>query len=349
MFAQEARRRKRLGGGLYFYRMKDEPYRLLREGNYVHEIGEGAFFPVKSKPTEALYWTLDPEVCRHCKSRIFAVCHGGQLPDGDRRLRLLLATGDDNTARYPTATAIGLARSLGVALDVVAVRRPGEYEDQYGERLSSLQREAMIADVPTEFHRRQGKDPAAEIHGVALETDAQLLVVGRCTMAGKSGGVDLDARRIVAGAPCNVLVVPVNGKLWSRRILVAFDGSRAAQSAFAFALQIAKPMHLPLTLFSAVEPGGELPRAIADEVGLALAAARLEGVSAEHVTRGERIAESILAAAADAGADLIVLYRHTRSGLGRTLMGSVSNDVLARADIPVLLCGGEQRVGSETG
>jgi SulP family sulfate permease len=349
MFAQEARRRKRLGGGLYFYRMKDEPYRLLREGNYVHEIGEGAFFPVKSKPTEALYWTLDPEICRHCKARIFAACNSEQLPDGDRRLRLLLAPGDDAAARYPTATAIGLARRLGVALDVVTVRRPGENEDHYGERLSAVQREAIVADVPTEFHRRQGKDPAAEIHGVVLDTDAQLLVVGRCTVPGTSGAVDPGARRIVAGAPCNVLVVPANGKLWSRRILVAFDGSRSAQSAFEFALQIAKPMHLPITLFSATEAGRDLPRSIADEVELALAAAKLEGVSAEHVTRSGRIADSILAAAADAGADLIVLYRHTRSGLGRTLMGSVSNEVLERAEVPVLLCGGEQRVGSETG
>jgi SulP family sulfate permease len=349
MFAQEARRRKRLGGGLYFYRMKDEPYRLLRQGNYVHEIGEGGFFPVKSKPTEALYWTLDPEVCRHCKARIFAACHSGRLPDGDRRLRLLLAAAADDTARYPTATAIALARSLGVALDIAAVRGTEEGEERYGERLFAIQREAMIADVPTEFHRRQGKDPASEIHGVALDTDAQLLVVGRRAMPGTSAAVAPEARRIVAGAPCNVLVVPENGKLWSRRILVAFDGSRAAQSAFAFALQIAKPMRLPLTLFSAVDHAGNLPPAIADEVELALAAARLEGVSAEHVIRSGRIAESILAAAADAGADLIVLYRHTRSGLGRALMGSVSNDVLERADVPVLLCGGDQRVGSETG
>ena len=349
MFAQEARRRKRLGGGLYFYRMKDEPYRLLRQGNYVHEIGEGGFFPVKSKPTEALYWTLDPEVCRHCKARIFAACHSDRLPDGDRRLRLLLAATADGTARYPTGTAIALARSLGVALDIVAVRGTEEGEDRYDERLFAVQREAMIADVPTEFHRGQGKDPASEIHGVALDTDAQLLVVGRCATPGTSAAVDPGARRIVAAAPCNVLVVPENGKLWSRRILIAFDGSRAAQSAFAFALQIAKPMHLPLTLFSATDREGALPPAIADEVELALAAARLEGVSAEHVIRSGRIAESILAATADAGADLIVLYRHTRSGLGRALMGSVSDDVLERADVPVLLCGGDQRVGSETG
>jgi SulP family sulfate permease len=64
MFAQEARRRRRMGGGLYFYRMKDAAYQLLRSGQYDHEIGEGAFFPVKTNPTDALYWTLDPDVCR---------------------------------------------------------------------------------------------------------------------------------------------------------------------------------------------------------------------------------------------------------------------------------------------
>ena len=339
MFAQEARRRKRLGGGLYFYRMKDEPYRLLRDGNYVHEIGEGAFFPVKSKPTEALYWTLDPDICRHCKTRIFTACHGGRLPDGDRRLRLLLAS-DDDAVRSPTAVAIALAQGIGVALDIVAVRGAGEDEEAYGERLSAIQRQAIGADVPTEFHRRQGKDLVAEVHAAAVAADAQLLVVGRRGAAAGATGLDPVVRRLVTEAPCNVLLVPPQARLWSHRILVAFDGSRAAQNAFEFALQIAKPMRLPVTLFSATGAQGELPPEIAGEAQLALASARLEGVDAEHVTHSGRIAESILAAAGDCGADLIVLYRHTRSRLGRGLLGSVSNQVLEGAAVPVLLCGG---------
>ncbi|MBK8761055.1 MAG: sulfate permease [Sulfuritalea sp.] len=348
MFAQEARRRKRLGGGLYFYRMKDEAWRLLRQGNYVHEIGEGAFFPLKSKPTEALYWTLDPEVCRHCKSRIFAACHGGRLPDGDRRLRLLFAA-DADTDGIPTTVATGLARRLGVALDVVAMRGSNEDEDHFGERLSAVQRKAIAADVPTEFHRRQGKDLPSEIHRAAIDTDAQLLVVGRRSLAGTSGAGAAETRRIVAGAPCNVLLIPERGELWSRRILVAFDGSPAAHDAVGFALQIAKPMRLPLTLFSAADSASGLPAAIAGEAELALAAARLEGVAAEHLVRHGRIADSILAVAAERDADLIVLYRHARSRLGRTLTGSVSNEVLDRAAIPVLLCGGERQIGSDTG
>jgi SulP family sulfate permease len=121
MFAREARRRRRLGGGLYFYRMKDTAYQLLRQGNYVHEIGEGAFFPVKTNPTDAVYWTLDPNVCRHCKARIFANCNSGRLPDGDRRLRLMLAADASEMAATTRGVAVALAHELGVRLDIVAV------------------------------------------------------------------------------------------------------------------------------------------------------------------------------------------------------------------------------------
>ena len=108
-------------------------------------------------------------------------------------------------------------------------------------------------------------------------------------------------------------------------------------------------MRLPLRLISAADSASGLPAAIAGEAELALAAARLEGVAAEHLVRHGRIADSILAVAAERDADLIVLYRHARSRLGRTLTGSVSNEVLDRAAIPVLLCGGERQIGSETG
>lgn len=346
MFAQEARRRRRLGGGLYFYRLKDEPWRLLRQGGYVSEIGEGAFFPVKSKPTEALYWTLDPEICRHCRSRIFAACNSGRLPDGERRLRLLLAVGAGDPAADATATAIGLARRLGVALDVVALRGPAEGEDAFGERLAAIQRRAIGADVPTEFHRREGRDAAAEIQATATTTTAQLLVVAR---AAGSGPLDTVTQRTVSAAPCSVLLVPAAAALWTRRILVAFDGSPAARDAFDFALQLAKPGRNPVTLFSVTDRAGSLPLAIVEEVDLALAAAKLEGVTAEFLSGGGRIADAILSAAAESGADLIVLYRHTRGRLGRSLLGSVSQEVMQRATVPVLLSGGGDRFEGGTG
>ena len=82
MLAREAERRRRMGGGLYFYRMKDAVRDMLARGGYLREIGEENLFPVKSRPVATIYRKLDPEVCRVCKARIFRECHVS-LPDGE--------------------------------------------------------------------------------------------------------------------------------------------------------------------------------------------------------------------------------------------------------------------------
>jgi nucleotide-binding universal stress UspA family protein len=53
--------------------------------------------------------------------------------------------------------------------------------------------------------------------------------------------------------------------------------------------------------------------------------------------RSGRPDEEIVAAARDAGADLIAMSTHGRSGLGRLLFGSVAEQVLRHADVPVLM------------
>jgi SulP family sulfate permease len=84
MLEQEARRRRKLGGGLYFYRCNDDIYRFLRKADKLDDIGAGGFFPAMSNWTIPIYSTLDSEVCRTCKARIFPVCHG-DLPCGEPR------------------------------------------------------------------------------------------------------------------------------------------------------------------------------------------------------------------------------------------------------------------------
>jgi SulP family sulfate permease len=82
MLAREARRRRGVGGGLYFYRLKDVPRALLERGGYLDVIGRANLFPVKSRPVGAIYRRLDPEICRHCNLRIFRECHVS-LPNGE--------------------------------------------------------------------------------------------------------------------------------------------------------------------------------------------------------------------------------------------------------------------------
>lgn len=82
MLVKEAQRRRRLGGGLYFYRVKNEVLSLLEQGGYLPELGPEQFFPVKTRAVAFIYPKLDPEICRNCKVRIFRECHE-HLPNGE--------------------------------------------------------------------------------------------------------------------------------------------------------------------------------------------------------------------------------------------------------------------------
>lgn len=84
MLVQEARRRKKMGGGLYFYRMQQSVRDLLVKGHYMPDIGEENLFGAKSRPIETIYSKLDTEICRNCQARIFAQCHVA-LPNGEPR------------------------------------------------------------------------------------------------------------------------------------------------------------------------------------------------------------------------------------------------------------------------
>ena len=84
LLAQEARRRRKMGGGLYFYRCKDKVFQFLKKAEKLDDIGEDAFFPAMSNWVKPIYVTLDSEICRTCKIRIFPECQT-HLPDGEAR------------------------------------------------------------------------------------------------------------------------------------------------------------------------------------------------------------------------------------------------------------------------
>lgn len=84
LLAQEARRRRKLGGGLYFYRCKDKIYDFLKSSHKLDDIGIGAFFPARSNWSKSVYATLDSEICRNCHARIFNECQT-HLPNGEKR------------------------------------------------------------------------------------------------------------------------------------------------------------------------------------------------------------------------------------------------------------------------
>jgi SulP family sulfate permease len=84
MLAQEARRRRKMGGGLYFYRCKEDIYKFLHKSGKLDDIGEANFFPTMANWVKPVYAKLDSEICRNCTARIFSECHVN-LPNGEPR------------------------------------------------------------------------------------------------------------------------------------------------------------------------------------------------------------------------------------------------------------------------
>ena len=74
MLVQEARRRRRMGGGLYLVGVKRRTLEVLRRGGYLEEIGEGNIFDDLDRAIETIDARLDKSVCRACRKQVFARC-----------------------------------------------------------------------------------------------------------------------------------------------------------------------------------------------------------------------------------------------------------------------------------
>lgn len=336
MLAQEARRRRRLGGGLYFWRLRDSVHRFLRQGAYVKDIGEGAFFPVRSDITQAIYWTLDPDVCRTCRTRIFRPCQGEVLPDGLRRLRLMFATDGSDYSLAPRAVAVALARQLGVTLDVMTMSTPDTDESALA-RIDAVTQVAYREGVSCEMIIRHGTDPKKEVPAAVAAADTRLLVIGRRPPKGLADRwLGANAAAIIADSPAHVLVVPKETHMWQKRIMVGFDGTPAAQAAVDIALILAKAGHLPVALVTVVKEGVESTAAMNDAIAASLQSLRIEGIEVTSRIVHGTAATALIEQARVLEADLVVVGTY-HGGLNRLLPGGITDSLIGAGRWPVLV------------
>jgi len=74
MLVSEAKRLKKLGGGLYFAGLKPRVYENISESAMIAHIGNAYFFDHKSQAIKAIYKRLDHEKCESCVVRVFKEC-----------------------------------------------------------------------------------------------------------------------------------------------------------------------------------------------------------------------------------------------------------------------------------
>ena len=74
LLAQEAATYRKLGGKLYFYRIKEGVCGPLRRGGYIIEIGDENMFSSKTAAITEIFQSLDKDICMQCDKRIFKEC-----------------------------------------------------------------------------------------------------------------------------------------------------------------------------------------------------------------------------------------------------------------------------------
>ena len=137
-------------------------------------------------------------------------------------------------------------------------------------------------------------------------------------------------------------------------ILLTTDLSDESQRTFADAMEMAKTNGAKITLLNVVEDlqmtphGAPLAPPLSDPEGPALMAAAQAAMSAQcgvpgndvEVTckaiLGASIGEAIADYANENGCDIILISTHGRTGFRRLMLGSIADEVLRHAEVPVL-------------
>jgi nucleotide-binding universal stress UspA family protein len=120
-------------------------------------------------------------------------------------------------------------------------------------------------------------------------------------------------------------------------VLVPLDGSARAEAALLPAAELAERLAIKVDLVLVAEPGADTAplRDYLEDV-----AHRPElPVGGRDVVVGEEPVTAILGAAALTADSLVCMATHGHGGIGRLLLGSVSEEVIRRSQRPVLLVG----------
>jgi nucleotide-binding universal stress UspA family protein len=209
---------------------------------------------------------------------------------------------------------------------------------------------------------REG-EPATEIAEESLQQAGTLIAM---STHGRSGigrwlmGSVTD--KVVRHATTPVLVIRAQEDAAVRppqfqRVVVPLDGSELAEQAMPVAISLAKALGLPVTLIRSIHLAaygyafddyslsqysmGEFATGVRDDVKAYLdhAADRLrqEGVSDVTISAPDGDpAEMIIREAEGSPGSLVVMTTHGRSGVGRWVLGSVTDRVVGHASFPVL-------------
>lgn len=264
--------------------------------------------------------------------------------------RLLLATEHTEFDSGAEAMGLALAARCGLPLaavlpivsnaeyEMVAPELAARAEARAGELRLALEAQARARGVAFDLRVRRGPELDVEIVAEARERAADLIVIRRRGKRGLLANLLVGEMvgKVVAHAPCSVLVVPRDAGLWQRHVLVGIDPQAPDHGCLAQAAATANECGLPLRLVCVA--AHEATRGAAEHALAApLQLARALHAASDGEVRVGRAHEALIAAARDARADLLVVARHGGSAVARAWIGGTAHKVIGLADCPVLV------------
>ena len=265
--------------------------------------------------------------------------------------RPLLATEhsefDVGAERVALALATQGAIQLAVVLpifgnaefDAVAPELAARADDAAAAKLQELRSTAAAQGVMLSVQVRRGPDSYREIVDEARARHADLIIIRRRGHSGLLANLLVGemVSKVVAHAPCSVLVNARGAQMWRQRVLAAVDPDAPDSAMLSQAAKVAVACDLPLTLISVADTEDRRARA-RPALDAGLAQARAVGARAEAQVVVGKAHEQIIGANSRLGADLVVIGRQGTTRLARAFIGGVAQKVIGPAECPVLVC-----------
>jgi len=217
-----------------------------------------------------------------------------------------------------------------------ARRRNARIRERFERRLAG----AAVGHGWREVDKTQARETVTDV--VALHGRyCDLVVVGQVDRSTMDGTLPADfpgQLALMTGTP--VLATPYAWRPTpvGRRVMVAWNASREAARAVNDALPLLRQAEqvkvLALTGEGGIGPHGDLP---GSDLAVHLAHHGV-AVEAEHsVVRDMDVGSALLSAAADFGADLLVMGAYGRARMRELVLGGVSREILRSMTLPVLM------------
>ena len=227
-----------------------------------------------------------------------------------------------------------------------------EQTQRAGAQLEELVQSPPFASLQVEYEVRVGK-PFVELILARRAWHADLIIVGG-PVGQASHVLGGTSARVVRKALVPVLIAKQPISAETKTFFVPTDFSSAAKKAALEAITLAESFDGQVVFFHAIDlsyaygamAGADMPALSATpllkeedltgEWDAFLADLPLEKVTWERQTRNGSAALSILQQVEESRADLIVTSTHGRSGLAHMLLGSVTEEVVHTAPVPIL-------------